>query len=113
MNATPFAAAEARLGAAITARLANARLVPEGGVAVPVVFSRPAQDMLLGQAGMQAHQLLATGSAALLGDAVQRDTRVQVFYDDQLTMAAGQYLVRQRDDDFEAGLARLQLELTA
>ena len=108
-----FARLEARMGRAIKARLSNARLVPVGGVAVPVVFSRPVADAAMGQAGMQARDTQATGLRAELGDAVQRGTRCSVYWDDQLVQPAGQYKVRHRDDDLETGMVRLDLELDA
>lgn len=111
--AADFAALEARCGRAIKARIANARLVPVGGVAVPVVFSRPVADAQMGQVGMQARTAQASGIAAELGDAVQRDTLCTVYWDDQLVLPAGQYRVRHRDDDLECGMARLDLERAA
>ncbi len=111
MNATPFARLEARVGSAIMARLANGYLVAEGSVAVPVVLSRPAIDGVLGGAGMQTRAVQGTVPAQQLGSHVQRGTPVAVFRDAQLQLLEGQYLVRQRDDDSDAGLARLDLEL--
>ena len=113
MTAAPFAALEARVGRAISARLANGRLVPEGGVAVPVVFSRPSITAQIGQSGMQAQDVQATVLSEHLGADVKRGARVAVFHDDQLALLAGEYLVRHRDDDLETGMARLDLELAA
>jgi hypothetical protein len=113
MTAAPFAQLEARVGRAISARLANGRLVPEGGVAVPVVFSRPAIVASIGQAGMQSREVQASVLTEHLTEDVQRGTRVAVFHDDQMALLAGEYFVRHRDDDLETGMARLDLELAA
>lgn len=111
MTAAPFAQLEARVGRAISARLANGYLVPEGGVALPVVFSRPSITAQLGQAGMQSRDVQATVLTERLGEDVARGTRVAVFRDDQRALLAGEYIVRHRDDDLETGMARLDLEL--
>lgn len=113
MTAAPFAQLEARVGRAISARLANGRLVPAGGVAVPVVFSRPSITAQIGQSGMQAFDAQATVLTEHLNADVQRGTRVSVFHDDQLALLAGEFTVRHRDDDLDSGMARLDLELAA
>jgi hypothetical protein len=51
--------------------------------------------------------------AADVGEDLQRDSLLRVYWDDQLVRPAGQYRVRDRDDDLEAGMARLDLELVA
>jgi hypothetical protein len=108
-----FAAQEQSVGAAIMAGLANARLVPAGGVAVPCVFSRPVADSSIGTAGMASRGALVSCLAADVGEDLQRDSLLRVYWDDQLVRPAGQYRVRDRDDDLEAGMARLDLELVA
>lgn len=113
MTAAPFAQLEARVGRAISARLSNGYLVPEGGVALPVVFSRPSITAQLGQAGMQTQDVSATVLTEHLGDDVKRGARVAVFHDGQMALLAGEYVVRHRDDDIETGMARLDLELAA
>ena len=111
MNAAPFAKLEARAGRAIVARCANGYLVPEGGVALPVVFSRPLITAALGQAGMQTREVQGSVLAEHLTEDVQRGTRVAVFHDDQQQILAGEYVVRHREDDLETGMARFDLEL--
>ncbi len=101
------------MGRAILARLANAWMVPNGGVAVPVVFSRAQLDAAMGQAGGLGRTTTCSGLAADIGDHVQRNWPVAVYYDDQLVQQAGAYKVRHREADIEPGMVRLDLELTA
>ncbi len=108
---TAFAAQEQSMGVAILATLANARLVPAGGTAMLCVFSRPAADVQMGSAGVAARGALVSCATAELGDEVRRGTLARVYWDDQLFVPAGQYRVRDRDDDLETGMSRLDLEL--
>ena len=108
---TAFAAQEQAMGAAIMMAFPNARLVPAGGMAMACIFSRPAADVQMGSAGMAARGALATCSTAELGAEVRRGSQVRVYWDDQLFQPAGQYAVRDRDDDIEPGMTRLDLEL--
>lgn len=101
------------MGRAIVARLANAWLVPSGGVAVPVVFSRAQLDAAMGQAGGLGRTTTCSGLAADVGDQVQRNWPCVVYYDDQLVQLAGEYKVRHREADIEPGMVRLDLELAA
>lgn len=106
-----LAAAHARMGKSVIARMANARLVPAGGVAINARFLREAQDMPLGSSGMQGRITGALCLAADLPEHVVRDAECALYYDDQLINRAGLYVVRQRDDNFETGIARLDLQL--
>lgn len=99
------------MGVAILASLANARLVPAGGAAMPCIFSRPAADVQMGSAGIAARGALVSCSTAELGSEVRRGSLARVYWDDQLFLPAGEYAVRDRDDDLETGMSRLDLEL--
>lgn len=110
---TAFAAQEQSMGAAIMGAFANARLVPAGGTAMACIFSRPVADVSMGAGGIQARGALVTCSTAELGAEVRRGSAVRVYWDDQLFVPAGQYAVRDRDDDIEPGMSRLDLELAS
>lgn len=110
-----FAAAEARIGRAIGARLANAWLVV--GVEDPIagIFTRSASGAGLGTVGMRARDIsLDCDTAALdaLSTPLAAGSAVTVFYGDQLVTPAGAYLVRgEPTASHETGRTRLDLEL--
>ena len=113
MNAAPFAKLEARAGRAIVARCANGYLVPEGGVALPAIVSTPSVLATVGSISMVAGNVIASVCTESLGEEVQQGVRCSVFHDDQLQLLRGEYLVRDRFDDSDAGMARLELEIAA
>lgn len=106
-----FATGEQQVGQAIVASLANARLVPAGGVALPAIFNRTATDVPIGSNGMQARITSASCLSSELPEHVVRGAQCALYYDDQLFLRAGLFEVRKRDDDLETGIARLDLQL--
>lgn len=106
-----LAAAQARMGQSVIARMANARLVPAGGVALPALFTRQPTDASFGEVGAQVRVVEARCLSADLPEHVVRGAECALYYDDQLHRRAGLYEVRQRDDNFETGISRLDLQL--
>lgn len=109
-----FAAAEARIGRAIKARLSNARMVVTAGPTVEGTFTRSAANSPLGGVGMKARDISFECQAEDLPAPVLPGAQVTVYVGDQLVTAAGVYLVRGEPTiQHETGRLRFDLEVDA
>lgn len=109
-----FASAEARIGRAIAARLANARLVVSGsGTQVDGIFTRSPVVAPLGGLGMRSRdsrfECLAAAGTELVDGAT-----VTAYVGDQLVTPAGTYKVRGEPiTTHEIGWLSVDLELAS
>ena len=95
--ATPFAAAEARLGRALGARLANATARFNGSESVSGIFTSAAAISSVGQAGMFARQVtFACPAENIAGMLVDNGVAIEI---DHPAATANHYVVKQRQPD--------------
>lgn len=107
------ATAQQRMGQAVIRRLANARLVPDGGVAVDGVFAERPIDAPMGGSGMQAVDVGFRAIASELPEDLARGTQCSVFVGAQRVLLHGRFEVRHREDNALIDTARLDLERAA
>lgn len=109
-----FRALEQRVGAAMIARLANARAVFDAApdAAAACIFNRTAVQAGMGGVAMAAREVNITCATAALPAGTSEGDALQVFEGEQLVVAAGAYVVARggRTDSLETGTTTLQLE---
>lgn len=111
--ALEHATAQQRMGQAVIRRQANARLVPDGAVAVEGVFANRPVNAAIGQAGLQSKEVSFRAISSELPAELARGAACTVFVGAQRVMLHGRYAVRHREDNLLIDTAVLDLELTA
>lgn len=106
-----FAAAEARIGRAIVARLCNARLGVEGGILIDGILTRAATASPVGSVGMRARDISFhchhEAEAGQLADGLV----VSLYTADNPNVPQGSYRVRGEPAlSHETGLLAVELE---
>lgn len=107
------ATAQQRMGQSVIRRLANSRLVPDGGVAVDGVFAERPIDATVGGAGMQTKDVSFRAIASELTDDVARGALCSLFIGEQRLLLHGRFEVRHREDNLLIDTAQLDLERAA
>lgn len=112
--ALEFAAAEARMGAALIRALANARAVfgSDSRAMADGIFNEAPGSSSPGSLAMRTRQYTFHCSTADLTVPVDDGTAVTLYRDDQLTQPFGGFVVMEggRVDDVPAGTTVLELE---
>jgi hypothetical protein len=107
--ATPFAAAELRLGRAVAARLANATASFGGGAAVSGIFDNSAEVVGLGSIGQVARQPRFAAPAASVAGVAKGDSVVVT----HPAAGAGYVVAYRQPDELHTGWVTFLLEAAA
>ena len=107
------ATAQQRMGQSVVRRLANARLVPDGGVSVDGQFIERPSDVPSGAYGATAQLASFRAIASETPEIVVHGQPCSVFVGDQRQILHGRYTVRGREDSLLIDTARLDLERAA